>query len=112
MISGSGGYSRQPGQCLCNATYENYNHGRAPCTLLCTVLPVPLLRPSYDRWYHRLFSVRCRVGELYEIVKSSSNLVIWLFNNVPCGGVINPELELLNGEELSPSQFDSEEYPT
>jgi hypothetical protein len=52
------------------------------------------------------------VGELYQIVKSLSNLVILLFQrtNVPCGGVIKPELELLDGEELSPSQFDSEEY--
>jgi hypothetical protein len=52
------------------------------------------------------------VGELYQIVKSSSNLVIFLFqrNNVPREGVLKPELELLDGGELSPSQFDSEEY--
>jgi hypothetical protein len=51
------------------------------------------------------------VGELYQIVKSSSNLVIWLFKstNVPFGGVIKPELELLDDEELPPSQFDSAE---
>jgi hypothetical protein len=50
------------------------------------------------------------VGKLYQIVKSS-NLVMWLLkrDNLPCGGVIKPELEVPDDDDVVPSHPNSSE---